>query len=107
MIINLSGIQLGSLYPLGSPLHISLPSFDPVLDHAGHAQEGGALAGGFYAAAPRDNERTVSERVAQLTETLLARKSVDLARIFGFFSYVAIPVGYEDADQIRGSGMML
>ena len=84
-----------------------LSSFDPVLGRDEHAQKSGTSTEGFYAAASKDNERIVSERVAQLTEMLSARKSVDLARIFGFFSYVEIPVGYKDTDQIRGLGMTL
>ena len=57
-----------------------------VNDHTEHARRRKTWTRGFSPAALRDYEEIVSKRVTQLTETLSARKSVDLTRVFGHFS---------------------
>ena len=57
-----------------------------VNDHTEHARRRRTRTRGFNPAALRDYEEVVGKRVIQLTETLSTRKSVDLARLFGYFS---------------------
>ena len=57
-----------------------------VNDHAEHARRRKTWTRGFSPAALRDYEEIVNKRVIQLTETLSARKSVDLARMIGYFA---------------------
>ena len=47
---------------------------------------------GFNPAALEAYEKIANRRVVKLTEALTARKSVDLARMFGYFSYAEIPI---------------
>jgi len=57
-----------------------------VNDHVEHARRRRTWTRAFSQAALRDHEEIVNKRVVQLTEILAARKSVDLARLFGYFS---------------------
>ena len=72
-------------------LHTLVDSLGSTWDHAEHAQRRRTLERGFSPAAMKDYEGIVNRRVVQLTEMLSARKSVDLARLFGCFSCVEIP----------------
>ena len=65
---------------------------DPVSDPAEYARRRRTLAGGFNPVALEAYEKIANRRVVQLTEALTARKSVDLARMFGYFSYAGIPI---------------
>jgi len=67
-------------------LHAPVVALSAVGDHAEHARRRRTWTRGFSPAALRDYEEMVNERVIQLTETLSARKSVDLARLFGYFA---------------------
>ena len=55
-------------------------------DHAEHTQRRRTWTRGFSPAALKDYVEIVNKRTVQLTETLSARKSVDLARVFGHLS---------------------
>ena len=57
-----------------------------VNDHAEHARRRRTWTRGFGPAALKDYEEIVSRRVAQLIDSLSSRKTVDLTRIFGYFS---------------------
>ena len=61
-------------------------SLAAVNDHAEHALRRRTWTRGFSPTALRDYEEIVNKRVIQLTEALSARKTVDLARMFGYFS---------------------
>ena len=67
-------------------LHAPVVALSAVGDHAEHARRRRTWTRGFSPAALRDYEEMVNERVIQLTETLSVRKSVDLARLFGYFA---------------------
>ena len=67
-------------------LHAPVVALSAVNDHAEHAQRRRTWTRGFSPAALKDYEEIISKRVVQLTETLSARKSVDLARLFGYFA---------------------
>jgi len=67
-------------------LHAPVVALSAVGDHAEHARRRRTWTRGFSPAALRDYEEMVNERVVQLTETLSARKPVDLARLFGYFA---------------------
>ena len=67
-------------------LHAPVVALSAVNDHAEHAQRRRTWTRGFSPVVLKDYEEIVKERVVQLTETLSARKSVDLARLFAFFA---------------------
>ena len=67
-------------------LHAPVVAVSAVNDHAEHARRRRTWTRGFSPAALREYEEIVNKRTIQLIETLSARKSVDLARIFGHFS---------------------
>lgn len=67
-------------------LHAPVVAMSAVNDHAEHARRRRTWTRGLSPAALRDYEEIVNTRVIQLTETLSARKSVDLVRVFGHFS---------------------
>ena len=67
-------------------LHAPVVALSAVNDHAEHAQRRRTWTRGFSPAALKDYEEIISKRVVQLTEALSARKSVDLARLFGYFA---------------------
>jgi cytochrome P450 len=67
-------------------LHAPVVALSAVNDHAEHARRRRTWTRGFSPTALRDYVEIVSKRTTQLTETLSARKSVDLARVFGHFS---------------------
>ena len=67
-------------------LHAPVIAMSAVNDHAEHAHRRRTWTRGFSPAAMKDYEGMVIKRVNQLTEALSARKSVDLARLFGYFS---------------------
>ena len=64
-------------------------SLASINDHAEHARRRRTWVRGFSSTALRDYEEIVSKRVIQLTEALSARKSVDLAHMFGYLSWVS------------------
>jgi cytochrome P450 len=59
---------------------------DAIWDRAVHTQRRRTWERGLDSAALGAYEEIVNRRVAQLTEILSARKSVDLARLFGRFA---------------------
>lgn len=67
-------------------LHAPVVAVSAVNDHVEHAQRRRTWTRGFSPSALKDYEEIVSKRVVQLTETLSARKSADLARIFAYFA---------------------
>jgi len=67
-------------------LNAPVVALSAINDHAEHAQRRRTWMRGFSPAALRDYVEIVNKRTVQLTETLSARKSVDLARVFGHFS---------------------
>ena len=67
-------------------LHAPVVSLISVNDHAEHARRRRTWTRGFSPAALKDYEEIVKERAIQLTETLSARKSVDLARVIAYFT---------------------
>lgn len=67
-------------------LHAPVVALSAVNDHAEHAQRRRTWTRGFSPAALKDYEEIIGKRVVQLTETLSARKSVDLARLLGYFA---------------------
>ena len=67
-------------------LHAPVVALSAVNDHAEHAQRRRTWTRGFSPAALKEYEEIVNKRTIQLTETLSARMSVDLARMFGHFS---------------------
>ena len=73
-------------------LHAPAAFLDSIWDHAEHARRRRTWTRGFSPAVFGDYEKIVNRRVVQLTETLSARGSVDLARLFGCFAYVEIPL---------------
>ena len=78
-------------------LHPPVVSLGSTCDHAEHARRRRTWTRGFSPAALKEYEEIVNSRVVQLTETLSARKSVDLARMFGCFSWVEITSGRKSA----------
>jgi cytochrome P450 len=67
-------------------LHAPVVALSAVNDHAEHARRRRTWTRGLSPAALKDYEEIINRRVIQLIETLSARKSVDLARLFGYFS---------------------
>ncbi|KAF9651179.1 cytochrome P450 [Thelephora ganbajun] len=68
-------------------LHAPVVPLSAVNDHVEHARRRRTWMRGFSPAALKDYEEIVNKRVVQLTEALSARKSVDLARLFGDFTH--------------------
>ena len=66
--------------------HAPTLALTSINDHAEHARRRRTWTRGFSPTALRHYEEIISKRVIQLTETLSARKSVDLAQFFGYFS---------------------
>ena len=67
-------------------LNAPVVALSAINDHAEHARRRRTWTRGFSPAVLKDYVEIVNKRTVQLTETLFARKSVDLARVFGHFS---------------------
>ena len=62
---------------------VSLASLSDPVEHARRRR---TWTRGFSPIALKDHEETIRKRVNQLTETITARKSVDLSLLFGYLS---------------------